>query len=68
MTPTPPADPNPTTVGYKTIFVEIEAEPVELTPEELNRPRYGRPNPRRYLEDHELPPEEAGDSPKPDTP
>jgi len=61
-------NPNPTTCGYRTILVEIEGEPIELTPEELARPLYGRPSPRRYLEDHELTPEERGETPPGDSP
>jgi hypothetical protein len=67
MTPTPSPDPNPATVGHKTLLIEIEVEGVELTPEELNRPRYGRPNPRRYLDASEFSPEQPGETP-PDKP
>jgi hypothetical protein len=57
MTPnwTPP-NLNPDTYSENTVFVEFESAGEELTPEVLNRPRYGRPDPRRYLPDDERPP------------
>jgi hypothetical protein len=55
-TDTPEPTPNPDTVGYKTEFIVIECEGVELTPEVLALPRYGRPDPRRYLADDTSPP------------
>lgn len=60
----PDPTPNADTLGYKTIFIEFEARPVELTPEELRRPRYGRPDPRRYLSD-DAPPANPPDAPPP---
>jgi hypothetical protein len=54
----------PDTLGYKTEFVAFEARPVELTPEELARPQYGRPDPRRYLAD-DTPPANPPDAPPP---
>jgi hypothetical protein len=64
VTDTPEPTPNPNTLGYKTVFVAFDARPVELTPEELARPLYGRPDPRRHLDD-DAPPPSPPDAPPP---